>query len=64
MAREELKWQNIDTDDLPADLKKSFDEGPRIARQSSQAAYGDAHESEGSAWRHNGAAEVPTHSRQ
>ena len=25
MAREELKWQNIDTDDLPADLKKSFD---------------------------------------
>jgi hypothetical protein len=25
MAREELKWQNIDADDLPADVKKSFD---------------------------------------
>jgi hypothetical protein len=25
MAREELKWQNIDADDLPADIKKSFD---------------------------------------
>jgi hypothetical protein len=25
MAREELKWQNIDADDLPAALKKSFD---------------------------------------
>src|SRR5262249_36528417 len=25
MAREELKWQNIDTDDLPAAVKKSFD---------------------------------------
>src|SRR5258706_16306756 len=25
MAREELKWQNIDADDLPAVVKKSFD---------------------------------------
>ena len=25
MAREELKWQNIDADDLPSDVKKSFD---------------------------------------
>ena len=25
MARKELKWQNIDADDLPADVKKSFD---------------------------------------
>ena len=25
MAREELKWQNIDADDLPAQMKKSFD---------------------------------------
>jgi hypothetical protein len=25
MAREELKWQNIDADDLSADVKKSFD---------------------------------------
>jgi hypothetical protein len=25
MAREELKWQNVDADDLPADVKKSFD---------------------------------------
>jgi hypothetical protein len=25
VAREELKWQNIDADDLPADVKKSFD---------------------------------------
>jgi hypothetical protein len=25
MAREELKWQNIDADDLPADVKQSFD---------------------------------------
>ena len=25
MAREELKWQNIDVDDLPAEVKKSFD---------------------------------------
>jgi len=25
MAREELKWQNIDADDLPAEVKKSFD---------------------------------------
>jgi hypothetical protein len=25
MAREELKWQNIDADDLPDDVKKSFD---------------------------------------
>jgi hypothetical protein len=25
MAREELKWQNIDADDLPAAVKKSFD---------------------------------------
>jgi hypothetical protein len=25
MAREELKWQNIDADDLPAAAKKSFD---------------------------------------
>src|SRR5439155_15741791 len=25
MAREELKWQNIDADDLPADAKESFD---------------------------------------
>jgi hypothetical protein len=24
-AREELKWQNIDADDLPAAVKKSFD---------------------------------------
>jgi hypothetical protein len=24
MAREELKWQNIDADDLPTDVKKSF----------------------------------------
>jgi hypothetical protein len=24
MAREELKWQNIDADDLPAAVKKSF----------------------------------------
>jgi hypothetical protein len=33
MAREELKWQNIDADDLPAEVKKSFDamivSGPR-----------------------------------
>jgi hypothetical protein len=25
MAREELKWHNIDAGDLPAALKKSFD---------------------------------------
>jgi hypothetical protein len=25
MAKEELKWQNIDADDLPAEVKKSFD---------------------------------------
>jgi hypothetical protein len=25
MVREELKWQNIDADDLPAAVKKSFD---------------------------------------
>jgi hypothetical protein len=25
MAREELKWENIDADDLPTDVKKSFD---------------------------------------
>jgi hypothetical protein len=25
MAREELKWQNIDADDLPAEVKRSFD---------------------------------------
>jgi hypothetical protein len=25
MTREELKWQNIDADDLPAAVKKSFD---------------------------------------
>jgi hypothetical protein len=25
MAREELKWQNIDADDLPDQVKKSFD---------------------------------------
>jgi len=25
MAREELKWQNIDADDLPAAVKNSFD---------------------------------------
>src|SRR5436190_18286066 len=25
MAREELKWQNIDADNLPAAVKKSFD---------------------------------------
>ena len=25
MAREKLKWQNIDADDLPAEVKKSFD---------------------------------------
>ena len=25
MAREELKWQNIDADDLPDEVKKSFD---------------------------------------
>jgi hypothetical protein len=25
MAREELKWQNIDADDSPAEVKKSFD---------------------------------------
>jgi len=25
MVREELKWQNIDADDLPAHVKKSFD---------------------------------------
>jgi len=25
MAREELKWHNIDADDLPTDVKKSFD---------------------------------------
>ena len=25
MAGEELKWQNIDADDLPAAVKKSFD---------------------------------------
>jgi hypothetical protein len=25
MAREELKWQNIDADDLPAEVKQSFD---------------------------------------
>jgi hypothetical protein len=36
MAREELKWRNIDADDLPAAVKKSFDamveaEAARIA---------------------------------
>jgi hypothetical protein len=25
MAKEELKWQNIDADDLPSAVKKSFD---------------------------------------
>ena len=25
MAKEELKWQNIDADDLPDAVKKSFD---------------------------------------
>ena len=25
MTREELKWQNIHADDLPAEVKKSFD---------------------------------------
>jgi len=25
MAKEELKWQNIDADDLPAAVEKSFD---------------------------------------
>jgi len=25
MAKEELKWQDIDADDLPATVKKSFD---------------------------------------
>jgi hypothetical protein len=25
MGREELKWQNIDADELPAEVKKSFD---------------------------------------
>ena len=25
MAKEELKWQNIDADDLPAAVKESFD---------------------------------------
>ena len=25
MAREELKWQNIDADDLPTDVKQSFE---------------------------------------
>ena len=25
MAKEELKWQNIDADDLPATVKNSFD---------------------------------------
>src|SRR5262249_12210499 len=25
MAREELKWQNIDADDLPAEVKRSLD---------------------------------------
>ena len=25
MAREELKWHNIDADDLPPDVKRSFD---------------------------------------
>jgi hypothetical protein len=25
MAKEELNWQNIDADDLPAAVKKSFD---------------------------------------
>ena len=25
MAREELKWHNIDANDLPTDVKKSFD---------------------------------------
>jgi len=25
MAREELKWQNIDANDLPAEVKKSFE---------------------------------------
>ena len=25
MAKEDLKWQNIDADDLPAAVKKSFD---------------------------------------
>jgi len=34
MAREELKWQNIDADDLPADVKKSFD-----ARVEAEAAF-------------------------
>jgi hypothetical protein len=25
MAQKNLKWQNIDADDLPAEVKKSFD---------------------------------------
>jgi hypothetical protein len=27
MAREALKWQNIDADDLPAEVKRSFRDG-------------------------------------
>jgi hypothetical protein len=32
MAREELKWQNIDADDLPAEVKKSFDAMVEVLR--------------------------------
>jgi hypothetical protein len=35
MAREELKWQNIDADDLPAAVKKSFDAMVEAERSSS-----------------------------
>jgi hypothetical protein len=34
MAKEELKWQNIDADDLPAAVKKSFDAMLRQRRHS------------------------------
>ena len=34
MAKEELKWRNIDADDLPAAVKKSFD-----ARVEAEAAF-------------------------
>ena len=39
MAREELKWQNIDADDLPAEVKKSSD-----AMVEAEAAFGKAAE--------------------
>jgi hypothetical protein len=33
MAREELKWQNIDADDLPAEVKKSEERRPHARGQ-------------------------------